>query len=90
MTASQGALFSALYNISSGIGRIGFGYMADMLVGVCTTRCLLSAYLADISRAKELDFVDHRLAVDPAEQSDSVAVQCHVCECRRVNGEIEA
>lgn len=34
MTASQGATFSALYNISSGIGRIGFGYIADMLVGV--------------------------------------------------------
>ena len=34
MTASQGALFSALYNISSGIGRIGFGYLADMFVGV--------------------------------------------------------
>lgn len=66
MTASQGALFSALYNISSGIGRIGFGYMADMLVGVSTT----GVYHRRIEltfRTTELDFVDNRLIVDPAE-----------------------
>jgi len=34
MTSAQGALFSALYNIASGIGRIAFGFLADMVTGV--------------------------------------------------------
>jgi hypothetical protein len=33
-TAAQGALYSALFNIASGIGRIAFGVVADFMTGV--------------------------------------------------------
>jgi hypothetical protein len=33
-SSSTGALFGAIYNVASGVGRIGFGVFADMLVGV--------------------------------------------------------
>lgn len=34
LSASQGALYSALFNVASGFGRIAFGYLADSAVGV--------------------------------------------------------
>lgn len=34
LSASQGALYSALFNITSGIGRIAFGFLADAFLGV--------------------------------------------------------
>lgn len=33
-SSSTGALFGAIYNVASGVGRIGFGVFADILVGV--------------------------------------------------------
>ena len=33
LSASQGALYSALFNVLSGVGRIVFGVLADALLG---------------------------------------------------------
>lgn len=38
-TAAQGALYSALFNIASGIGRIAFGVVADFMTGVSRSSC---------------------------------------------------
>jgi hypothetical protein len=35
-SASRGALYGALFNVSSGAGRIGFGMLADFATGVST------------------------------------------------------
>jgi hypothetical protein len=34
LTAAQGALYNTLFNVSSAIGRIGFGVIADNMTGV--------------------------------------------------------
>jgi hypothetical protein len=34
LSTSQGALYSALFNIASGIGRLAYGFLADYAVGV--------------------------------------------------------
>ncbi|GHJ89148.1 hypothetical protein NliqN6_5550 [Naganishia liquefaciens] len=36
-SSSTGALFGAIYNVASGVGRIGFGVFADVLVGNLTS-----------------------------------------------------
>ncbi|KAI5454814.1 hypothetical protein NCC49_003696 [Naganishia albida] len=36
-SSSTGALFGAIYNVASGVGRIGFGVFADILVGNLTS-----------------------------------------------------
>jgi hypothetical protein len=38
LSSSQGALYSALFNIASGIGRIAFGVLADFALGVSDIR----------------------------------------------------
>lgn len=46
-SSSTGALFGAIYNVASGIGRIGFGVFADILVGVRPTLHLAPSQLID-------------------------------------------
>lgn len=35
LSSSQGALYSALFNIASAIGRLAYGFLADYAIGVC-------------------------------------------------------
>jgi hypothetical protein len=34
LSAAQGALYSALFNLASAVGRVGFGLLADTITGV--------------------------------------------------------
>jgi hypothetical protein len=34
LSASQGALYSALFNVASAFGRLAFGYLGDVALGV--------------------------------------------------------
>lgn len=97
MTSAQGALFSALYNIASGIGRIAFGFLADMVFGVSdlfhpTPGFLEARAEADLCWAYggddgyvELDGLDYGFTVDLVEFGVRLAVQCKLRCGRRVS-----
>jgi len=37
-TSAQGAIYSAVFNVASAIGRVTFGFLADAATGVSSSR----------------------------------------------------
>jgi hypothetical protein len=55
LSPSQGALYSALFNITSGIGRIAFGFLADALLGVRPSSSVASEYCGPVANDQNLN-----------------------------------
>lgn len=54
LSSSQGALYSALFNIASALGRLAFGFLADYAVGVREDYLVLTCH-ADTCRPQNLN-----------------------------------